>query len=83
MAKLGGQLELILTPIPDSGAQIPPGLDAYEELEQMLVDYEAQQRQLCLQRCRTASELIEAEWELGETPNVEAIEAIIFTVCFQ
>ena len=83
MAKLGGKLELILTPIPDSGVQFPPDLDAYEELEQMLVDYEAQQRQLCLQRCRTASELIEAECERGEKPNVEAIEAIIFTVCFQ
>lgn len=83
MAKLGGKLELILAPLPDSSAQIPLDLDAYEELEQMLVDYEAQQRQLCLQRCRTASELIEAEWELGETPKVEAIEAIIFTVCFQ
>jgi len=82
MAKLGGKLELILTPIPDSGAQIPPDLDAYEELEQMLVNYETQQRQLCLQRCRAASELIEAEWEISERPNVEAIEAIIFTVCF-
>ena len=83
MAKIGSKLNLILTPQPLSGLQVPPDLKAYEELEEMLEQYEDQQRELCLQRCKTASQLIKAGWREGQTPDDLLIEAIIYTVCFQ
>ena len=84
MARIGNQLSLLTADQPTTSTlNVPPDLKEYEELEKLLEDYNDQQREISEQRCRTARELIMAEWREGERPSPSIIESIIFSVCFQ